>query len=73
MTTATAVEEKKAQDPQQKAIEEIMKNHDSVVEFEMKKAGQRILKVLELVKEGDWSFEDGQAEIKKIAQELTGE
>lgn len=63
MTTATA---ENTQHPQQKPI-------DSVVESEMKKAGNRILEVLSLVKEGDWSFEDGQEEIKKIAQELVGE
>lgn len=40
---------------------------------QMKEAGKRILDVLNFVKEGDWSFEDGQEEIKKIAQELAGE
>lgn len=60
MTTATTTEE-------------IVNNHECNCEFEMKNAGQRILKVLNLVKEGDCSFEDGLSDIKKIAQELIGE
>lgn len=37
---------------------------------DVKHIGQRILFVLSLVKEGDWSYEEGQEEIHLIATEL---
>lgn len=55
---------------EQELVEAIKTAGDTLARSEMKLAGERILSVLKLIKEGDISYEGGHENIKNIAQSL---
>lgn len=55
---------------EQELVEAIQTAGDILARSEMKLAGERILSVLKLIKEGDISYEGGHENIKNIAQSL---